>query len=56
VLRVLLALTRDMGKTLIMATHAPEVAQQADRVLHLVHGKLVSEESWRTRQVAEQDA
>jgi putative ABC transport system ATP-binding protein len=56
VLRVLLALTRDLGKTLIMATHAPEVAEQADRVLHLVHGKLVSEESWRTRQVAERAA
>jgi putative ABC transport system ATP-binding protein len=41
VLRLLLELTRDAGKTLIMATHAPEVAQQADRVLHLVHGKLV---------------
>jgi putative ABC transport system ATP-binding protein len=43
VLRLLLELTRDMGKTLIMATHAPDVAEQADRVLHLVHGKLVSE-------------
>jgi putative ABC transport system ATP-binding protein len=41
VLRLLLELTRDAGKTLIMATHAVEAAQQADRVLHLVHGKLV---------------
>jgi putative ABC transport system ATP-binding protein len=41
ILRLLLELTRDAGKTLIMATHAAEVAQQADRVLHLVHGKLV---------------
>jgi putative ABC transport system ATP-binding protein len=49
VLHLLLELTRDTGKTLIMATHAPEVAQQADRVLHLVHGKLVSEEIWRTQ-------
>ncbi|MEZ4710547.1 MAG: ABC transporter ATP-binding protein [Caldilineaceae bacterium] len=40
VLDLLLELTRDAGKTLIMATHALEVAQQADRVLHLVHGKL----------------
>ena len=47
VLRLLLELTRDMGKTLIMATHAPDVAEQADRVLHLAHGKLVSEETWR---------
>jgi putative ABC transport system ATP-binding protein len=46
VLRLLLELTRDAGKTLIMATHAPDVAEQADRVLHLAHGKLVSEEAW----------
>ena len=49
VLRLLLELTRDLGKTLIMATHAPEVAAQADRVLHLLHGKLVSEEIWRAQ-------
>ncbi|MCB0144879.1 MAG: ABC transporter ATP-binding protein, partial [Caldilineaceae bacterium] len=40
VLELLLELTRNAGKTLIMATHALDVAQQADRVLHLVHGKL----------------
>jgi len=40
VLNLLLELTRDTGKTLFMATHAPEVAAQADRVLHLIHGKL----------------
>lgn len=50
VLRLLLELTRDLGKTLIMATHAPDVAAQADRVLHLLHGKLVSEETWRAQQ------
>ncbi len=42
VLDLLLELTRDTGKTLFMATHAPDVAEQADRVLHLVHGKLVN--------------
>jgi putative ABC transport system ATP-binding protein len=49
VLRLLLELTRDAGKTLFMATHAPEVAQQADRVLHLVHGKLMSDQLWRAQ-------
>ncbi|MDQ3247620.1 MAG: ABC transporter ATP-binding protein [Chloroflexota bacterium] len=44
VLKLLLELTRDSGKTLFMATHAPEVAQQADRVLHLVHGKLTNDQ------------
>jgi len=43
VLSLLLELTRDAGKTLFMATHAPDVAFQADRVLHLEHGKLVSD-------------
>ncbi len=47
VLGLLLELTRDSGKTLFMATHAPEVARQADRVLHLDHGKLVSDAAWR---------
>lgn len=40
VLRLLLELTKDAGKTLIMATHATDVAKQADRVLHLIQGKL----------------
>jgi len=42
VLTLLLELTRGAGKTLLMATHAPEIAQQADQVLHLVHGKLTN--------------
>lgn len=42
VLSLLLELTRGAGKTLIMATHAADVAQQANRVLHLVQGKLVN--------------
>ena len=41
VLNLLLELTRNAGKTLIMATHALEVADRADQVLHLVQGKLV---------------
>ncbi len=47
VLGLLLELTRASGKTLFMATHAPEAARLADRVLHLAHGKLVSDEAWR---------
>jgi putative ABC transport system ATP-binding protein len=48
VLSLLLELTRGAGKTLFMATHAAEVAALADRVLHLDHGKLVSDDLWRT--------
>ena len=43
VLGLLLELTRGAGKTLLMATHAPEIAKQADQVLHLVHGKLLND-------------
>lgn len=42
VLHLLLELTRGAGKTLIMATHAPEIALLADQVLHLEHGKLIA--------------
>lgn len=48
VLTLLLELTRNAGKTLIMATHAADVAQQADRMLHLVQGKLVSSQQSST--------
>ncbi len=43
ILELLLELTRDAGKTLFMVTHAPEVADRADRILHLEHGKLVKD-------------
>jgi putative ABC transport system ATP-binding protein len=49
VLELLLELTRDAGKTLLMATHASEVAQRADRVLHLVHGQLMGDELYRAQ-------
>lgn len=41
VLTLLLALTRDAGKTLIMATHSPTVVPLADRVLRVHDGQLV---------------
>lgn len=41
VLALLLELTRQAGKTLIMATHSMEVAGHADRVLRITHGGLV---------------
>jgi putative ABC transport system ATP-binding protein len=42
VLHLLLELSRDAGKTLIMATHDADIAHYADQVLYLEHGKLVS--------------
>lgn len=41
VLNLLLDLTRQSNKTLIMATHNPDIAQQADRVLRVQDGHLV---------------
>jgi len=41
VLRLLLELTRDAGKTLLMATHNPEIVPLADRVYRIQDGKLV---------------
>jgi putative ABC transport system ATP-binding protein len=41
VLDLLLELTRDAGKTLIMATHNPDIVPLADRVCRIHDGKLV---------------
>lgn len=41
VLRLLLELTRDTGRTLVMATHNPEIVPFADRVCRIQDGKLV---------------
>lgn len=40
VLQLLLSLTRDTGKTLVMATHSPEIVPLADRVCRIHEGKL----------------
>lgn len=40
VLQLLLELTRDAGKTLIMATHSPEIVPYADRVARIHDGQL----------------
>ena len=41
VLTLLLELTRDAGKTLVMATHNPEILPLADRVCRIHEGKLI---------------
>ena len=40
-LKLLLDLTREAGKTLIMATHSPEVVPFADRVYRVHDGELI---------------
>lgn len=41
VLALLLELTRDAGRTIIMATHNPDIARRADRVIEVRDGRLV---------------
>lgn len=41
VLQLLLELTRDAGKTLLMATHNPEIVPLANRVCRIHDGKLI---------------
>ena len=43
VLSLLLKMLRGTGKMLLMATHAPEIANRADRVLHIIDGTLVND-------------
>ena len=45
ILDLLGALNRDHGKTIIMVTHDPHAAERASRTLHLLDGRLVSEEA-----------
>lgn len=58
VLKLLLELTRDAGRTLIMATHNPEIVPLADRVGSIHDGKLVVEHKFESQWVAQaaQDA
>lgn len=43
VIELLDSLTRRAGKTLVMATHSPEVVGVADRILTIEHGRLVEQ-------------
>jgi len=46
VLNLLLDLTQRRGKTLIMATHNPDIAHLADRTFRINDGKIVEERVW----------
>ena len=43
ILDLLQALNREQGKTIIMVTHDPHAASRANRILHLLDGRLSSE-------------
>lgn len=44
ILDLLVTLAREKNKTLVMVTHSSDVAEQADRVLRMEHGKLETRE------------
>ena len=46
---------REEGKTIVLITHAPEVAEWADRTVHIRDGKLYSDEEERRRLAAHPD-
>ncbi len=46
IINILIQLTHNQGLTLVMVTHDPEVAEQADRKLTLRDGHLVGEKSF----------
>ncbi|MEO0490351.1 MAG: ABC transporter ATP-binding protein, partial [Cyanobacteria bacterium J06659_2] len=52
VLTLLLDLTRNANKTLIMATHNPEIAKHADRILRVHEGHLEDATAELTEAVA----
>ena len=56
VLKLLLELSRDAGKTLIMATHDQDIANLADAVYFLERGQLVSHHGAAQSQLHESDA
>ena len=41
IMDLLLSLNRDRGTTLIVVTHDPEIASQAQRIIHLLDGQVV---------------
>lgn len=55
VLRLLLEMTRDAGRTLIMATHSMDVIPHTDRIFRIDSGKLI-EDTERLKRAAEMRA
>ena len=45
---MIVRMSRKYGETLILVTHDQEIAQYADRIIHLVDGNIVSDEPNRS--------
>ena len=48
VMEMIVRMSRKYGETLILVTHDQEIAQYADRIIHLVDGNIVSDEPNRS--------
>jgi ABC-type lipoprotein export system ATPase subunit len=50
------SLNRKHGRTIVLITHEPDVAQYADRIIVLRDGKMVSDEKNHAKKHARHDA
>jgi putative ABC transport system ATP-binding protein len=45
VLDLMIRLNREFGQTLVLVTHAPEVARRADRLVLMRDGRIIADQS-----------
>ena len=49
------ALNRGHGKTIVLITHEPYVAEHADRIIHIIDGNILTDEKNHKKRVAQND-
>ena len=50
IVELMLRLNREQGTTMVLVTHDPDLAQQADRIVHLRDGHIVKDEMTHARE------
>ena len=45
ILNLIIRLQQEQGRTMIMVTHDPTIAQRAGRILHMTDGRIVSDQT-----------